>query len=83
MKIQDDAEKFLHHVDEVKEAAWRIYELGESCALYFGNIHEKWSIPVSQRDYIETEIKKRDIGFPKFTWADGLLVEVVIMNPYG
>lgn len=78
-----DIRRFLEHVDNVLEVAKGIYDLGESCTVYFGNLEESYEIPESDKEIIETEIKKRDVGTPELDWWKGYLDSVKINNPWG
>ena len=75
-------DELLKHMDKVLEKAKAIYDLGESCAVYF-RVEEYYEIPELAKKYVETEINKRDSGTPKFEWWHGFLYSVTINNPWG
>ena len=81
-QTNNDIRKFLEHVDEVLKVARGIYDLGESCSVYF-RVGEYYGIPESDEELIETEIKKRDVGTPELDWWKGFLDSVKINNPWG
>jgi len=82
-QTNSDMRRFMEHLDNVLDVAKGIYDLGESCSVYFSNIEESYEIPESEKEFIEILIKKRDVGTPKIDWWKGFLSSVKINNPWG
>ena len=74
--------EFLVHMDKVLEKARAIYDMGESCSVYF-RVGEYYEIPESEKELAEFEIKKRDVGTPELDWWKGFLDRVKVNNPWG
>lgn len=81
-QTNNDIRRFLEHVDEVLEVARGIYDLGERCTVHF-LVEEYYEIPESEKEFMETELKKRDSGAPVLEWWKGYLESVRINNPWG
>ena len=81
-QTNNDIRRFLEHADEVLEIAKGIYDLGESCSVYL-RVGEYYEIPESEKELMETELKKRDVGTPELDWWKGFLDSVKINNPWG
>ena len=75
-------DEFLKHMDRVLEKAKDIYDLGENCSVYF-SVYDYYEVPESEKEFVENEIKKRDVGTPEIEWWKEFLYGVKINNPWG
>jgi len=82
VKDETEMKRFLKHVDRVLKFAKKIYDLGESCTVYFG-VEGHYNISETVKNELEAEIKQRDSGTPIIKWYNGHLAYVIIQNPYG